>query len=141
ARRPREAAGWALPPADGPRDGLGRARLGAARVRARARAPRPARPPPRAPAVPPTAPRLGAIPATYRLDLMPYNSPASMLGLPVTVVPCGLVDRLPVGLALTGRRGEDGVPLAAAERFQRTTDWHLRRPVDRAEGGGVYTNR
>jgi aspartyl-tRNA(Asn)/glutamyl-tRNA(Gln) amidotransferase subunit A len=94
-----------------------------------------------APAMPTTAPRLDAIPATYRLDLMPYNSPASLLGLPVTVVPCGLVDGLPVGLALTGRRGEDGVPLAAAERFQQATDWHLRRPVDRAEARGLYTSR
>ena len=79
-----------------------------------------------APAMPTTAPRLDAIPATYRLDIMPYNSPAALLGLPVTAVPCGVVDGLPVGLALTGRRGADGVPLAAAERFQEATDWHLR---------------
>jgi aspartyl-tRNA(Asn)/glutamyl-tRNA(Gln) amidotransferase subunit A len=94
-----------------------------------------------APAMPTTAPRLDALPATYRLDLMPYNSPAALLGLPVTVVPCGEVDGLPVGLALTGRRGEDGVPLAAAERFQETTDWHLRRPVDHAGATGLYTSR
>lgn len=92
-----------------------------------------------APAMPTTAPRLDAIPATYRLDLMPYNSPAALLALPVTVVPCGLVDGLPVGLALTGRRGEDGVPLEAAARFQQATDWHLRMRVDRAAATELYT--
>jgi aspartyl-tRNA(Asn)/glutamyl-tRNA(Gln) amidotransferase subunit A len=94
-----------------------------------------------APAMPTTAPRLDAIPATYRLGIMPYNSPAALHGLPVTTVPCGVVDGLPVGLALTGRRGADGVPLAAAERFQEATDWHLRRPVDRASATGLYTSR
>ena len=43
-----------------------------------------------APAMPIVAPRLDAIPPDYRLLIMPYNSPAALLGLPVTVVPCGL---------------------------------------------------
>jgi aspartyl-tRNA(Asn)/glutamyl-tRNA(Gln) amidotransferase subunit A len=92
-----------------------------------------------APAMPIVAPRLDAIPADYRLLIMPYNSPASLLGLPVTVVPCGFVDGLPVGLSLTGRIGEDGLALAAAEEFQRVTDWHDRRPVDGAPGEVLYT--
>jgi aspartyl-tRNA(Asn)/glutamyl-tRNA(Gln) amidotransferase subunit A len=78
-----------------------------------------------APAMPFTAPRLDAIPADYRLALMPYNSYAALLGLPVTVSPCGLVDGLPVALALTGRAGEDGTPLAAAQALERTIDWAL----------------
>jgi aspartyl-tRNA(Asn)/glutamyl-tRNA(Gln) amidotransferase subunit A len=81
-----------------------------------------------APAMPCTAPRLDAIPPEFRLALMPYNSPAALLGLPVTVVPCGLVDGLPVALALYGRPGEDAVPLAAAHAFQQATDWHEQRP-------------
>src|SRR5581483_3167795 len=92
-----------------------------------------------APAMPTTAPRLDAIPPTFRLGVMPYNTPASLLALPVTVVPCGLVDGLPVGLALTGRRGEDGVTLAAAEAFQRETGWHEQSPVDGASGDVLYT--
>jgi aspartyl-tRNA(Asn)/glutamyl-tRNA(Gln) amidotransferase subunit A len=76
-----------------------------------------------APAMPITAPRLNAIPADYRLLLMPYNSYAALLGLPVAVVPCGLVDGLPVALALTGRAGEDGTPLAAARMLQEAIDW------------------
>jgi aspartyl-tRNA(Asn)/glutamyl-tRNA(Gln) amidotransferase subunit A len=93
-----------------------------------------------APAMPTTAPRLDAIPASYRLDLIPYNSPAALLGLPVTVAPCGVVGGLPVGLALTGCRRDDGVPLAAAEALQRATDWHLQTPVDRARAE-LYTGR
>jgi aspartyl-tRNA(Asn)/glutamyl-tRNA(Gln) amidotransferase subunit A len=92
-----------------------------------------------APAMPIVAPRLDAIPADYRLLIMPYNSPASLLGLPVTVVPCGFVDGLPVGLSLMGRLGEDGLTLAVAEEFQQATDWHERRPVDAASGEVLYT--
>ena len=92
------------------------------------------------PEMPDTAPRLDAIPASYRLRLIPYNSPAALLGLPVTVVPCGFIAGLPVGLALTGRRGEDGVSLAAAEGFQEETDWHLQTPVDPAQAE-LYTSR
>jgi aspartyl-tRNA(Asn)/glutamyl-tRNA(Gln) amidotransferase subunit A len=92
-----------------------------------------------APAMPIVAPRLDAVPEDYRLLIMPYNSPAALLGLPVTIVPCGFVDDLPVGLALMGRRGEDGLTLAAAEAFQQETDWHERRPVDAASGDVLYT--
>jgi aspartyl-tRNA(Asn)/glutamyl-tRNA(Gln) amidotransferase subunit A len=92
-----------------------------------------------APAMPTTAPRLDAIPPDYRLQLIPYNSPAALLGLPVTAVPCGLVEGLPVGLALWGRHGEDGVPLRVADAYQQSTDWHLRTPVDPASARKLYT--
>lgn len=78
-----------------------------------------------APAMPIVAPRLDAIPDDYRLLIMPYHSPASLLGLPVTVTPCGLVDGLPVALTLTGKRGADGLTLAVAERFQTLYTKHL----------------
>jgi aspartyl-tRNA(Asn)/glutamyl-tRNA(Gln) amidotransferase subunit A len=81
-----------------------------------------------APTMPITAPRIDAIPEDYRLLIMPYNSPAALLGVPALSIPCGFVDDLPVGLTLTGRRGEDGTPLAAAKAFQQATDWHERRP-------------
>jgi Asp-tRNA(Asn)/Glu-tRNA(Gln) amidotransferase A subunit family amidase len=89
--------------------------------------------------MPIVAPRLDAIPADYRLLIMPYNSPAALLGLPVTVVPCGFVDGLPVGLSLMGRLAEDGLALAVAREFQRVTDWHERRPVDAASAEVLYT--
>jgi aspartyl-tRNA(Asn)/glutamyl-tRNA(Gln) amidotransferase subunit A len=98
-----------------------------------------------APAMPIVAPRLDAIPPDYRLLIMPYNSPASLLGLPVTVAPCGFADGLPVGLSMMGRFGEDGLTLRAAEAFQQTTDWHEQRPGDVPRGfesrsRWLYTN-
>ena len=81
-----------------------------------------------APVMPITAPRLDAIPEDYRLLIMPYNSPAALLGLPALSMPCGFVDGLPVGLSLTGRAGEDATPLAVAKAFQQVTDWHEQRP-------------
>jgi aspartyl-tRNA(Asn)/glutamyl-tRNA(Gln) amidotransferase subunit A len=71
---------------------------------------------------------LGGERVPYRLTLIPFNSPWSCLGLPVTSVPCGFVDGLPVGLALVGRRGADAAVLGAARAFQQATDWHERRP-------------
>ena len=88
-----------------------------------------------APEMPIVAPRIGEDPVDvggqelpYRLSLIPFNSPWSCLGLPTAAVPCGLVDRLPVGLALTGRRLAEATVLRAAHAFQRATDWHERRP-------------
>jgi aspartyl-tRNA(Asn)/glutamyl-tRNA(Gln) amidotransferase subunit A len=93
-----------------------------------------------APAMPVVAPRLDAVPADYRLVIMPYNSPAALLGLPVTVVPCGFVDGLPVGLALMGRFGEDDLTLRAGEELQRATGWHERAPVDASPREVLYTS-
>jgi aspartyl-tRNA(Asn)/glutamyl-tRNA(Gln) amidotransferase subunit A len=64
----------------------------------------------------------------YRLALIPFNSPWSLAGLPVLSLPCGFVDGLPVGLALIGRRFEEGTVLRAAHAFQQATDWHEQRP-------------
>ncbi|WP_431281872.1 amidase [Humitalea sp. 24SJ18S-53] len=55
--------------------------------------------------------------------------PFNYLGLPVVSVPCGFDDRgLPVGLQLAARPFAEARVLAAADAFQRDTDWHLRRP-------------
>ncbi len=92
-----------------------------------------------APGMPIVAPRIGddvvevgdaTLP--YRLALIPYNSPWSCLGLPVGVVPCGLVDGLPVGMALVGRRLDEATVLRAAHAFQQATDWHEQAPPDTA---------
>lgn len=64
----------------------------------------------------------------YRLSVIPYNSPWALAGLPVVSVPCGFVDGMPMGLALAGRPGEESTVLGAAASFQRSTDWHERRP-------------
>ena len=71
----------------------------------------------------------------YRLALIPYNSPWSLVGSPVASVPCGLVDGLPVGLALVGPRLGEATVLRAAHAFQQATDWHERRPGLVSPGG------
>lgn len=91
------------------------------------------------PAMPIVAPPIGEDPVDvggtrlpYRLALIPYNSPWSCLGVPTASAPCGLVDGLPVGLALTGRRLGEATVLRVAHAYQQTTDWHLRAPPDLA---------
>ncbi len=88
-----------------------------------------------APEMPIVAPRIGEDPVEvagqtlpYRLSLIPFNSPWSCIGVPTASVPCGIVDGLPVGLALTGRRLGEATVLRAAHAYQQETDWHERRP-------------
>jgi aspartyl-tRNA(Asn)/glutamyl-tRNA(Gln) amidotransferase subunit A len=88
-----------------------------------------------APSMPVVAPRIGEDTVRvgeeellYRRALIPFNSPWSCLGLPAASVPCGQVDGLPVGLALVGRRLQEGTVLRAAHAFQQATGWHEQRP-------------
>jgi aspartyl-tRNA(Asn)/glutamyl-tRNA(Gln) amidotransferase subunit A len=88
-----------------------------------------------APQMPIVAPRIGedtveagSTRLPYRLSLIPYNSPWSCLGLPVTSIPCGTVDGLPVGMAIVGRRLDEATVLRASHAYQQATDWHDRRP-------------
>jgi aspartyl-tRNA(Asn)/glutamyl-tRNA(Gln) amidotransferase subunit A len=63
----------------------------------------------------------------YLADL--YTLGASLAGLPGMSVPAGFGERgRPVGLQLIGPRLAESRLLAAADRFQQATDWHLRRP-------------
>ncbi len=64
----------------------------------------------------------------YRLTVIPYNSPWSLVGAPTASIPAGFVDGLPAGLALVGARFGEGTILRAAHTFQSLTDWHERRP-------------
>lgn len=67
------------------------------------------------PSSPVIAPRLGEITdplAYYLMDI--YTIPANVAGLPSISVPTGLVDGLPVGLLLTGKRFSDVSLLNAA---------------------------
>ena len=74
----------------------------------------------------------------HRLVIIPYNSPWSLVGLPVASVPCGLVDGLPVGLALVGRRLAEETVLRAAHAYQQVSDWHERRaPLATSSEGRV----
>ncbi|MFN7920465.1 MAG: amidase [Bryobacteraceae bacterium] len=61
----------------------------------------------------------------YLRNLAPWN----LLGLPAISVPCGLTgEGLPVGMQIVGPANGDALVLAAAEAYQRETDWHRRHP-------------
>jgi aspartyl-tRNA(Asn)/glutamyl-tRNA(Gln) amidotransferase subunit A len=88
-----------------------------------------------APTMPVLPPRVGeetveldGRPIAYRLTLIRFNSPWSLIGSPVVNLPCGFVDGLPAGLALVGRRFAEATVFRAAHAFQQATDWHDRRP-------------
>ena len=65
----------------------------------------------------------------YRLTIIPYNSPWSLVGLPVLSVPCGFVAGMPVGMALIGWRFAESALFRAGHTYQQVTDWHAREPA------------
>jgi aspartyl-tRNA(Asn)/glutamyl-tRNA(Gln) amidotransferase subunit A len=59
-----------------------------------------------------------------------YTRLANMTGQPSVSVPCGFTgDGLPIGLMLTGRAFEDDLVLRVAHHYERSHEWHTRRPV------------
>lgn len=65
----------------------------------------------------------------YRLTIIPYNSPWSLVGLPVLSVPCGFAAGMPVGMALVGWRFAESALFRAGHTYQQVTDWHAREPA------------
>ena len=58
-----------------------------------------------------------------------YTTPASLAGVPAISLPCGFTTSgLPIGLQLIGRRLDEATLLRAARAYERSTDWHTRRP-------------
>jgi aspartyl-tRNA(Asn)/glutamyl-tRNA(Gln) amidotransferase subunit A len=88
---------------------------------------------PQMPVVPPKIGQdlvdLGSEQKTYRLALLPFNSPWSLIGLPAMSVPAGFVGGLPVGMTIVGPRFGEETVFRAGHAFQQVTDWHERRPV------------
>jgi len=59
-----------------------------------------------------------------------YTTPANLAGLPAMSIPCGFGnENLPVGLHITGNYFSEARMLQVAHRYQKATDWHLRRPT------------
>ena len=54
------------------------------------------------------------------------NCPFNVTGHPVMTVPCGLIEGLPVGMMLVGRRGEDATVLRAAHAFEQISGYTVR---------------
>jgi aspartyl-tRNA(Asn)/glutamyl-tRNA(Gln) amidotransferase subunit A len=60
-----------------------------------------------------------------------YTLGVSLAGLPAMSIPCGFGGhnaQLPVGLQIIGNYFTEGELLALADRFQRITNWHQRKP-------------
>jgi len=59
----------------------------------------------------------------------PLGGIGNLCGLPALSVPCGFTSKkLPVGIQFIGRVRNDRDVIAAANVFQRSSDWHTRRP-------------
>jgi aspartyl-tRNA(Asn)/glutamyl-tRNA(Gln) amidotransferase subunit A len=59
----------------------------------------------------------------------PLGGIGNFCGLPAISVPCGFSGKkLPIGIQFVGRARKDRAVVAAAELFQRHTDWHRKRP-------------
>ena len=69
-----------------------------------------------------------------------YTPLGSVTGRPAVSIPCGLVDRLPVGLQLLGPPGGEATILRLGHAYQGETDWHARPPArsaGRARGAAM----
>ena len=65
--------------------------------------------------------------AMYLVDM--YTVTANLAGIGGISFPCGFTKAgLPIGFQLQGPALAEPLLLRAADRYQRLTDWHLRRP-------------
>jgi len=69
--------------------------------------------------------------AMYLSDI--YTITANLAGIPGLSIPCGLTkSNLPIGLQLLAPAFAEEKLLRTARVFERATDWHLRRPGEKA---------
>ena len=77
--------------------------------------------------------QMNALFATVDVFIAPSNSDSvtltNLTGHPAIVLPGGFVDRMPVGVMLTGKLWEEATLLRAAAAFESATDWHKRHPT------------
>lgn len=57
------------------------------------------------------------------LNMVGNTCPFDVSGHPAITVPCGMVDGLPVGLMLVGKRYDEATVLRAAAAFEKLGDW------------------
>lgn len=63
-----------------------------------------------------------------------FSSAASLAGVPAISIPCGFVKpkdgktEMPVGMQIIGKPFDEKNILNIAEKFERNTDWHLKKP-------------
>jgi aspartyl-tRNA(Asn)/glutamyl-tRNA(Gln) amidotransferase subunit A len=52
----------------------------------------------------------------------------SLAGIPVTSIPCGFADELPVGMQIMARAFDEERMLRVAYAYEQTTEWHKQKP-------------
>lgn len=57
------------------------------------------------------------------LEMINNTCPLDASGHPAMSVPCGMVDGLPVGMMLVGRKFDESTVLRASDAFERSGDW------------------
>ena len=90
-----------------------------------------------APATPIPAPVLGETetalgdgPSDVRSALIRLTRPFNFSGHPACSLACGFTTNgLPIGMQIVGRPFDEATVLRVADAYQRSTDWHTRRPV------------
>jgi amidase len=72
----------------------------------------------------PTEAVLASLRRNWMILPMAYNTkPTNYTGHPALAVPCGKVDRMPIGLQLVGNFLADPLLLRAGYSYQRAVDW------------------
>jgi Asp-tRNA(Asn)/Glu-tRNA(Gln) amidotransferase A subunit family amidase len=73
---------------------------------------------------------VGCPPDHSRRAYTKYTLRVSLAGCPAASVPSGFVDRMPVGVQIIGRRGDDAMVLRASRAIERHRPWVERHPFD-----------
>ena len=59
-----------------------------------------------------------------------FTIATNLAGLPGISIPCGLVDKKPVGIQIIGNYFREALILNVAHQYQTITDWHQNYPKD-----------
>ena len=60
---------------------------------------------------------------------LPHTYPINMIGYPAASIPCGFsAERLPIGLHIVGRKGDEATVIAASAAFEEAKPWIKYRP-------------
>lgn len=64
----------------------------------------------------------------YMSDVL--TVPANLAGIPALALPCGFSRLgLPMGMQIMGPQGSESLLFEAGKRYQKTTEWHLKKPA------------
>ena len=59
----------------------------------------------------------------------PLGALGNLLGLPCVSAPCGFSNGLPIGMLVLGGYGKEDDVLSVGMDYQKSTDWHRRKPL------------